>query len=191
VVVISPQRPGRGLALDLAATVVVSSDREHDLLTSPSELARWLRAEEPWLGPVPEETALRLAEFRTLREAIRLVLAAAVSGGPIPEGPVRVLNAASAAAPTHPVLDVRDPLRPVAGAAPVGEGRTPALLAAIARSAIEIVGGGDRERLRVCPAPRCGAFYLASRQGRRWCSDACGNRARVARHHRRRRAAAS
>lgn len=182
--------PGRGLAVDLAGTVVVlSPGREIDLLTSPSDLAHWLRVEEPWLGPAAEEAALRLPDFRGLRGAIRDLFGAVVAGEPIPDGPVDDVNAASAAVPTYPVLDVRDPSRPsVATVAGATKGRTAALLAAIARSAVEIVGGPDRDRLRVCPAPRCGRFFVSSRPGRRWCTDACGNRARVARHLQRRRA---
>jgi predicted RNA-binding Zn ribbon-like protein len=86
------------------------------------------------------------------------------------------------------MLDASDPRRPVAAEAAAGGSRTLELLAAIARSAIEVVGGPDRGRVRVCRAPGCGTFFLAGRAGQVWCSAACGNRARVARHHDRRRA---
>lgn len=181
---------GRGLALDLANTVILlPAGREADLLSSPSDLSHWLRSEEPWLGPTPKEIALRLADFRELRRAIRDLFEAAVGRTAIPEMAVEVVNAASAAVPSYPVLDVGDPRHPVTTEAGAVGGRTAALLAAIARSAIEIVGGPERERLRRCPATRCGRFFRSSRRGRRWCSDACGNRARVARHLERRRAA--
>lgn len=182
--------PGRGLALDLVGTVVVPSPgREVDLLATPAGLERWLREEEPWLGPAPPEAALRLADFRALREAIRSLLAAAVAGAAMPAESVRRVNEASAAVPTHRALDVRAPADPVA--VDVGaDGRTASLLAAIARSAVEAVGDPEsRARLRGCPAPGCGRYFRTSRRGQRWCSDACGNRARVARHAARRRAA--
>jgi len=57
------------------------------------------------------------------------------------------------------------------------------LLAAIARSAAEIVAEGPDARVRVCANPDCGLlFYDASRtKQRRWCSMAvCGNRHKVA-----------
>ncbi len=57
------------------------------------------------------------------------------------------------------------------------------LLAAIARSAAEIVVEGVHARLRVCANPQCGLlFYDLSRtRRRRWCSMAvCGNRSKVA-----------
>ena len=57
------------------------------------------------------------------------------------------------------------------------------LLAAIARSAAEIIAEGPRARLRLCANPRCGLlFYDTSRtHRRRWCSmTVCGNRHKVA-----------
>lgn len=57
------------------------------------------------------------------------------------------------------------------------------LLAAIARSAAEIVAEGENARVRVCANPECGLFfYDASRtKRRRWCAMAvCGNRHKVA-----------
>jgi len=57
------------------------------------------------------------------------------------------------------------------------------LLAAIARSAAEIVAEGENARVRVCANPECGLFfYDGSRtKRRRWCAMAvCGNRHKVA-----------
>ena len=57
------------------------------------------------------------------------------------------------------------------------------LLAAIARSAAEILAEGRQTRLHVCSNPACGLFfYDTSRTARRrWCSMArCGNRHKVA-----------
>ncbi|HYL09416.1 MAG TPA: CGNR zinc finger domain-containing protein [Candidatus Acidoferrales bacterium] len=62
------------------------------------------------------------------------------------------------------------------------------LLAAIARSAAEIISEGPEAPVRICANPQCGLFfYDASRTGkRRWCSMAvCGNRHKVAQHARR------
>src|SRR5690242_4187888 len=57
------------------------------------------------------------------------------------------------------------------------------LLAAVARSAAEIIAEGPRARVRLCANPRCGLlFYDTSRtHRRRWCSmTVCGNRHKVA-----------
>jgi predicted RNA-binding Zn ribbon-like protein len=62
------------------------------------------------------------------------------------------------------------------------EGGLDWLLAAIARSAAELIAEGASVRLRVCSNPDCGLFfYDTSRtRRRRWCSmSRCGNRHKV------------
>lgn len=57
------------------------------------------------------------------------------------------------------------------------------LLAAVARSAAEIIVEGPRARLRSCANPKCGLFFYDTSRThrRRWCSmTACGNRHKVA-----------
>lgn len=68
------------------------------------------------------------------------------------------------------------------------EGGLDWLLAAIARSAAELIAEGAAARLQVCSNPSCGLFfYDTSRTGRRrWCSmSRCGNRHKVAAFSRR------
>ena len=63
------------------------------------------------------------------------------------------------------------------------EGGLDWLLAAIARSAAEIIVEGAQARLRVCSNPTCGLFFSdkSRTHRRRWCSMAiCGNRHKVA-----------
>jgi predicted RNA-binding Zn ribbon-like protein len=76
------------------------------------------------------------------------------------------------------------------------EGGLEWLLAAIARSAAEILVEGPAARLRLCANPACGLFFsdMSRTRRRRWCSMAlCGNRHKVAafarRHSSRRREA--
>lgn len=57
------------------------------------------------------------------------------------------------------------------------------LLAALARSAAEIMAEGARARLRLCANPNCGLFFYddSRTHRRRWCSmTTCGNRSKVA-----------
>jgi predicted RNA-binding Zn ribbon-like protein len=57
------------------------------------------------------------------------------------------------------------------------------LLAAIARSAAEIIVEGGQARVRICANPGCGLFFSdhSRTHRRRWCSMAiCGNRNKVA-----------
>jgi len=68
------------------------------------------------------------------------------------------------------------------------EGGLDWLLAAIARSAAELIAEGATSRLRICSNPGCGLFfYDTSRtRRRRWCSmSRCGNRHKVAAFSRR------
>jgi hypothetical protein len=68
------------------------------------------------------------------------------------------------------------------------EGGLDWLLAAIARSAAELIAEGTSARLRVCSNPSCGLFFYdnSRTRRRRWCSmSRCGNRHKVAAFSRR------
>jgi|SRR5579862_5271927 len=63
------------------------------------------------------------------------------------------------------------------------EGGLDWLLAAIARSAAELVAEGSNSRIRLCASENCGLFFYdnSRTQQRRWCSmSVCGNRSKVA-----------
>jgi predicted RNA-binding Zn ribbon-like protein len=63
------------------------------------------------------------------------------------------------------------------------------LLAAVGRSAAEIIAEGSHARLRLCANPQCGLFFYDTSRThrRRWCSmTVCGNRHKVAAFARRR-----
>ena len=66
-----------------------------------------------------------------------------------------------------------------------GAGHLDALLALVAQSAIDVLGGSGAGRLRRCEAPGCINYYLKDHARRAWCSPRCGNRVRVARHYER------
>jgi predicted RNA-binding Zn ribbon-like protein len=68
------------------------------------------------------------------------------------------------------------------------EGGLDWLLAAVARSAAELVAEGSSARRRVCSNPSCGLFFYdnSRTRRRRWCSmSRCGNRHKVAAFSRR------
>jgi predicted RNA-binding Zn ribbon-like protein len=68
------------------------------------------------------------------------------------------------------------------------EGGLDWLLAAIARSAAELIAEGPKARLRICFNRECGHFFYddSRTHRRRWCSMAvCGNRHKVASYARR------
>jgi predicted RNA-binding Zn ribbon-like protein len=152
-------------------------------LGSSGDLRTWLERESALEPEDSVEVSLRLVEFVALRASLRELLDASIDGGPFPAAAVERVNEASARVPR--VLR----LAPVGAAdTPIPANPTPLLLARIAWSAIELLGDPDRSRPRRCGA--CGRYFEPTRSDRRWCSNACGNRTRVARHHVRRRASA-
>lgn len=172
-----------------SATVLAFADSIElegiDALSTPRTLAGWLAGALPGSGEAAE-IALRLAEFRAVRDAIRAVLDARADGQDLPRGSVDLLNGASRGVATVLALDDRSELRALPFAARRGAA---SVIGELARSCIVMVGGPEKRQLRRCGARGCGRFFLASRDAQRWCSAACGNRTRVARHHERVRAA--
>jgi predicted RNA-binding Zn ribbon-like protein len=178
---------GEPLAVDLANTLLVYEDGDTvDFLVTLGGLSDWLELESERLDGWAPVTDSDLSESRALRAAIRELFEALLSGSAPPEGGVREINAASARAPIHPELDCSG-TRPRVRMSGPAHG-TAASFAAVARSAIDLAGGPARERLRVCEAPGCPRLFVATNPRRRWCSEPCGNRARVARHYERHRA---
>jgi predicted RNA-binding Zn ribbon-like protein len=143
-------------------------------LGSAGDLGMWLRGTGE--DDHADELSLRLPEFLDLRASLRELLAAASEGRPLPPDAVARLNETSVRVPRVARFDEGVvSLEPMAGSAAA------LVLATIAWSAIELLGGPERDRIR-----RCGAdlrFFVATRPDRVWCSDRCGNRIRVARHH--------
>ncbi len=175
-------------------------EEDHDHLVSPQAALDWLvdhdlmhaaardALVEEYRGS-PKEGAQALARLCRLRSAMRGLLESA-DGHHAPE--LADLGEVNRAMRTHYVYE----LVPAADGVslehrhqgdPV-DGAMARLAESIARELIQ----GTPERLRVCDNPGCRwVFADTSRTGRRrWCDMAtCGNRAKVARHRARRRAA--
>jgi predicted RNA-binding Zn ribbon-like protein len=190
---------GEPLPIELMNTVTVDRGRTCDALADETGSTAWLRAVAHRLGPV---SGLRMdqidvntvrpvaGELRALRDALRQ-LAAEMTNDPRPPatgpGPTRreaiaTLNALAQAWPELVWRTGGQPSRTYRGSG------TAAHLAVqlIAHQAVELLTGADRERLRPCLAPNCLLYFFKTHSRREWCSPACGNRVRVARHYRRR-----
>jgi predicted RNA-binding Zn ribbon-like protein len=163
-------------AVDLANTVMVTPAGNRDLLESEDQLEAWIAAER---GRIPgvEAASGRLADVRDLRRGVRELLRARARGKRPPDEARRRINAISAAAPILTAL-ARDGrvVEELGSRDPYAR-----FEATVARSAIELADRGE-DSLRVCEAPSCGMLYLRDHPRQVWCSKACGNRARVARH---------
>jgi predicted RNA-binding Zn ribbon-like protein len=191
------------LALELAVTIRHDGHGGvADDLAEPAGLDAWVRERAEVLDAVgfaADEVALTaVVEVRTAVRALfaRAVLPGAPSradAGRLPDARTALdrLNAAAARVPVTPRLDWPPEAPPTAGYAVHG---TPTaadrLTAALARAAVAFLAGPDCTRLRACHAPRCVRYFVQDHPRQEWCKPACGNRARVARHHARRQAPA-
>ncbi len=171
----------------------------HDVLTTTGNLRAWLAEVTAGDDATTPETRrpedADLQRFRALRDALRLLAAVltdhrssagsdqAESDTVAVDRAVAEINRAVRRAPIWPRLVHRDGRfeRGVADRAdPVRRA-----LSTIALQSIDLLTGPDRVRLRACLAPGCVLYFVQDHPRREWCSAACGNRARVARHYRR------
>jgi predicted RNA-binding Zn ribbon-like protein len=163
-------------AVDLANTVLVTPAGDRDLLETDDQLEAWIAPER---GRIPgvEAASGRLAEVRELRDLVRDLLHSRARGHRAPERARRRINAISSAAPILVTLTADGSAK----REPDARDAYSRFETAIARSAIELA---DRREhgLSVCGAPSCGMLFLREHPRQVWCSKACGNRARVARH---------
>lgn len=180
---------GEPLALDLVNTVVPPA-MGGDLLATPERVVEWLRVEADRL-PVDALEPPDVTSLAALREALRALFEAALDGRAPFRVPLRMVSAASRAGPRYRELEWTTGDGPRTRVRPERRGRNgpgAALLAEIARSGIELLGGSDRDKLRRCEGPGCPLLFVATNPQRHWCAPhLCGNRVRVARHYRRRR----
>jgi predicted RNA-binding Zn ribbon-like protein len=178
----------------------------HDALATPAEALGWMMAIGP--SPVPhaadldrwlhEASAGELGEaapaLRALRDALRRLAAEqtadprtrAASAIEDIEPAIEVVNDAAAAAPHWSQLEWSTD----AGHSRISGSRAAvpsAVMAGIAEQAIDLFTGDARQNLRACLAPRCVLYFVRNHPRREWCSTACGNRARMARHYQRHR----
>ena len=162
-----------GLILFLEAAHIVSKERSAALLTLPES--------------DPRAAASLLGRATRLRGVLRKSFSALVRGLPIAVEWTAPINEVLRITEGHDELVQRDGVWKLEFIA--REGGLDWLLAAIARSAGEILTEGTNARLRVCANPACGLFFCdhSRTHRRRWCSMAvCGNRHKLASFARRR-----
>jgi predicted RNA-binding Zn ribbon-like protein len=173
------------VAIELSNTLYVSGGELHDGLAEPASATAFVRAMAPRLGgKVPMGTWPAPLELVALRTAVRAALQAAAAAKEPPVDAVAAINAAAARAPGSP----RAVRRAGALERVTDHGRASradVVLAGFAAGAIDLLTGPSRDAVRACGAPGCVLLYVRDHPRRQWCSNACGNRARQARHYRR------
>ncbi|GAA3584263.1 CGNR zinc finger domain-containing protein [Nonomuraea rosea] len=185
------------LILEYVSTVRADRSGLIDTLSDAGGLTDWAgkHAAELGLDPGFRATEESRRETVRLRQAVRALFARAVAPGPpsradagaLPgfEEALAQVNADALAAPTAPRLswdgDGEPGLHTVVA---VPTDASVRLRARLAAAAMELLAGPDRTLLRTCQAPRCVLYFIKEHPRQEWCSTACGNRARAARHYR-------
>ena len=173
------------LAIELHNTLYASRGRAIDGLVDPDGPKTWLTAIGKRLpaGGTGEDPSLE--EMVELRAAVRAGLHAVVDGRPPPRAAIETLNHASARAPRSAAARWRRTAAALWEPRVHTDDRADVVVAAFAADAIELITGARRDAIRACGAPGCVLIFLKDHPRRAWCSDACGNRARQARHYER------
>jgi predicted RNA-binding Zn ribbon-like protein len=171
------------LAVELYNTLYAAGRDAFDGLEQASAWLDGLGDRFPNAPPGLDPSRDELAE---LRAAVRAALQATVGGKAHDRAVLDALNRAAARALTSPAARWRNG-RAEAATDFHGASRADVVLAALAVDAIALITGPHRDDLRACGAPGCVLMFLKDHPRRAWCSDACGNRARQARHYERRR----
>lgn len=158
-------------------------ESESDELATPEALAAWL-AGRGLLEPRASASETQLRRTLAVRESLRALLHAN-NGARLDPDAVATLEAAARWADLAAVFDGRGRII-VAPGRPGIPGAIGRLLAVSAAA----MADGTWDRLKACPAERCGyAFYDSTRnRSARWCSTSvCGNRTKVRAYRARRR----
>jgi predicted RNA-binding Zn ribbon-like protein len=171
------------LALDFVATISERTTTRHERLTSPADLADWIAMTGVIDEPVPV-TAAGLARAKELREALFGLVTAITSDQVGTAADRDLVNAMAVAAP--PVPHLLDGLRARR------DGDLRSFLSLVARDAIDMFTGPDRNLVRWCADETCTRPFLDRSRGHRrhWCGmSGCGDRAKAAAYRRRQREA--
>jgi predicted RNA-binding Zn ribbon-like protein len=181
---------GGRLVLDFVGTVANRGADDVERLHSWADLESWVRGSSLRIDDmsgnescdVPGEADV--ARVRDLRESLYSLITAAVDGVRPPEHDREVVNAAAARPAPTPELTEAGEVRWTGG--------LDAVLAALARDALDLMGSSDIGEVRRCADGRCTRLFVDRSRGarRRWCGmKGCGDRAKAASYRRRQRAA--
>jgi len=154
------------LIVFLQASQIISAERGSSLLALS--------------GSDPDAAQSLLSRSIRLRDALRKAFGALVRKEPIARECAEPINQILRITEGHDEIVLEEDTWKMEFKA--REGGLDWLLAAIARSAAEILVEGAQARLRICANPACGLFFSdkSRTRRRRWCSMAiCGNRHKV------------
>jgi len=197
---------GEPLPVDFMNTIWADRAGVHDALRTDAEVWAWLQAAGPRLEPsdaavdqwlragTPADLNDAGDRLRRLRDALRRLAAeqtrdprpAAASAIAIAAEALDVLNQTAASAPRWSGVEVTA-THAMTRITSTDSSPGTAVAALLAEQAIDLFTGELRGDLRACLAPGCVLYFVKYHPRREWCSTACGNRARAARHYQRHR----
>ncbi|MEC3915168.1 CGNR zinc finger domain-containing protein [Nocardia sp. CDC160] len=183
------------LALRLANTIRATSRGLTDAFGTPESTRDWLISNAEHLGVYLDlEGYLPSEADRTalvdLRQNVRALFAEYVAPQPASSADAAVLPAFPdalaainrAAAPALRQLEW-DATGPHLEHRLLTASDVDTVMAGLSDATIEFFTSPEAAQIRTCPAPRCVRYFLKSHPRQEWCSVACGNRARAARHY--------
>jgi predicted RNA-binding Zn ribbon-like protein len=171
-------------------TIWADTSGPHDDLLNTDDVRDWLVATEVTATAITICSREELARARRLRDALRR-LAGFLTADPrqAAQSPLadvdEAIDAVNALAVDTPPdrLTLRHGHLALANDTAVPPAT--AALAKVATDAVHLLTGPNAPRLRACQAPGCVLYFVKFHPRRAWCSEACGNRARAARHYQR------
>ena len=172
------------VAVDLINTVAVpGSAVTNDLLSAERGAAAWWQIERARVpgGGLPDIQALR-----RLRSALRDVIEALIDDDAVPLAAVSDLNFFTRSAPSSTRLRLTGTGLQAETRWHGEYGGNPRLAFIATQAAAFLSDPSKASKLRQCANPACSMIFTAVNPRRSWCAPGvCGNRVRVARHHRR------
>jgi predicted RNA-binding Zn ribbon-like protein len=170
------------------STIWADTEGIHDELTRPSDVDEWLDAVSIDHGRAAANGA-ELSDAVRLRDALRR-LAAHITDDDRAPAASAIADLDQAVAVLNQAVDRRASMHVEASGnslVAVKYGTASPIQVALAEVASEgaalLTEGGAK--MRACHAPGCVLYFLKTHPRREWCSVACGNRARAARHYER------
>jgi predicted RNA-binding Zn ribbon-like protein len=164
------------LSLNFVATVRHRGSLPRDLLASPDALAKWFGS-AGCSSSAAEISDQDLQGALLLREAIYRVLSALVEKKRPASIDMKLINSAAAESLAVPQIEFPTCRVRWESARPAK-----ACLAEVARDAVMVIGGSDRQRLKMCDSSSCRMLFADNSPAnrRRWCAmSICGNRAKI------------
>jgi predicted RNA-binding Zn ribbon-like protein len=168
--------------LDFLGTLLWRRTLRTELIDSPEALRRWIV--EAGLVDAPElPSADDTAQALSLRETVYHLVSARLTGAQ-PPAAADIQRVNAQAAGSLPTLALR------LDGTTTRTGGSCAVLSALARDAVDLLGSAEWDRVKECSNADCTRLFVDLSRGfsRRWCGMAeCGNRIKAADYRRRQR----